>query len=83
MMTRYGWAEAFTAPAVFRFVDATKAGFVLEHEPYLFAACGIVESLLFLYFSLNFFEASIASGVAFFGCLLLGLIFRHPCRCRT
>ena len=32
---------------------------------------------------LNFFEAAISSSLAFLGCLLRGITFRHPCRCRT
>ena len=68
------------APAVFRFIDSTKACFVLKHQTH----CGIVEFFrCFLYDLFNFFEASIASGFAFFGCRLRGIIFLHPCRRST
>ena len=34
-------------------------------------------------FFLSFFEVSMTSSLAFFGCLLRGITFRQPCRCKT
>ena len=71
----------FPAPAVLGLVDPSKARLILEHQPNLFVA---VENFLqFMDSSVNFFEASTASGSALFGCLLLGSFFDHPCRCST
>ena len=80
VVTRNRWANTLFAPAVFRFIDSPKARFVLKHQTH----CGIVEFFrCFLYDLFNFFEASIASGFAFFGCRLRGIIFLHPCRRST
>ena len=80
VMTRNGRTNTFSTPTVFRFVNPTKSCFVLKHQTH----CGIVEFFRsFLYDLVNFFEASIASGFAFFGCRLLGIIFLHPCRRST
>ena len=77
MVARNRRTYPFFTPTIFRFVDSTKSCFVLKHQTY----CGIVETFCFFFYDLfNFFEASIASGLAFFGCLLLGMIFRHPWR---
>ena len=81
MMTRHGRSSSFSAPTIFRFVDTTKARFILEHQADFFR---VVENFLqFCYPRVNFFEASMASGSARFGCLLLGIFFVHPCRCST
>ena len=81
MMARHRRSHPFSAPTVFRLVDAAKTGFILKHQP---DPLGIVENFAQLVDSgVNFFEASIASGSALFGCLLLGSFFVHPCRCST
>ena len=80
VMARNRRTDSLFTPAVFRFIDSTKTRFVLKHQTH----CGIVEFFRsFLYELFNFFEASIASGLAFFGCRLLGIIFLHPCRRST
>ena len=81
MMARHRRSHPFSAPTVFRLVDAAKTGFILKHQP---NPLGIVENFpQFVDPGVNFFEASIASGSALFGCLLLGSFFVHPCRCST
>ena len=81
MMARHARANPFAAPALFWLVDTSETGFILKHQSYLFF---IVENFCQLMNSgVNFFEASIASGVALFGCLLLGSFFDQPCRCST
>ena len=74
------WTAPFLAPAVFRLVDSSKAGLILKHQPYVLA---FVDSFQFLDRKVNFFEDSMSSSLAFLGCLLRGMIFRHPCRCST
>ena len=72
-----GTDSSFT-PAVFRFIDAAKSRFILKHQP------NFVENFLqFCDSCVNFFEASMTSLSAFFGCLLRGITFLHPCRCNT
>lgn len=80
VMAWYTWTHSHGAPAPFGFVNSAKASFILEHQAYLFP--GILGSRN-LYGIVNFFEASIASSLAFLGCLLRGITFRQPCRCRT
>ena len=75
------WTYTFSAPAMLGLVDPSKASLILKHQP---NPLGTVENFLqFLDSSVNFFEASTASGLALFGCLLLGNFFDHPCRCNT
>ncbi len=76
MMTRHSRPDTFSAPAMFWLIDTTEACFILEHEP---NSCGIVENFgQFADSGVNFFEASIASGVALLGCLLLGSFLLQP-----
>ena len=86
MMTGNMWPVAFAAPTVFGLIDSAKSRFILKHQPnftfWLFAICSYLVSQN-CYLSFNFFEASIASSLALFGCWLRGIIFRHPCRFRT
>ena len=70
----------FLAPTVFRFVDSSKPCFILKHQPYVLVT---VVFFQFLDRRVNFFEDSISSLLAFLGCLLRGIILRHPCRCST
>ena len=70
----------FLAPTVFRFVDSSKACLILKHQPYVLVT---VVFFQFLDRRVDFFEASISSLLAFLGCLLRGMILRHPCRCST
>ena len=81
VMARNRRTNTLFAPAVFWFIDSTKTRFILKHQTH----CGIFVEFFrcFLYDLFNFFEASIASGFAFFGCRLLGIIFLHPCRRST
>lgn len=76
MVARNRGANPLAAPAVFGLVDPSKTRFVLKHEPNL---SSLVEN--FRQFSdsgVNFFEESISSGDALFGCLLRGMTFLHP-----
>ena len=70
----------FLAPAVFRPVDSTKSGLILEHKTDFLPA---VDNFQLFHGVINFFEAAISSSLAFWGCLLRGITFRHPWRCRT
>ena len=71
-------SKTFLAPAVFWLVDPSKSRFILKHQP------DIVENFPQFYDScVNFFEPSMTSSVDFFGCLLRGITFLHPCRCNT
>jgi len=81
MVARNPRPYPFPAPAMLGLVDPSKASLILKHQPNPFAA---VENFSqFMDSSVNFFEASTASGFALFGCLLLGSFFDHPCRCST
>lgn len=70
----------FLAPTVFRFVDSSKACLILKHQPYVLISVSFFQ---FLDRRVHFFEDSMSSLLAFLGCLLRGIILRHPCRCRT
>ncbi len=73
--------DTFPTPTMLWLIDTAKARFILEHEPNSF---GIVENFgQFMDSGVNFFEASIASGAALFGCLLLGSFLLQPWRCST
>ena len=81
MVAGNGWADTFSAPAILWLVNTAEACFILKHQTNRFF---VVENFLqFCDSSVNFFEASTASGSALFGCLLLGIFFVHPCRCST
>ena len=64
---------------VFGFIDPAETSFILKHQAYFWST----RFLHFGYGCFNFFEASIASSLAFFGCLDLGIIFLQPCRWST
>ncbi len=66
-------------PTVFRLIDPTETSFILKHQAYFWRT----RFLHLGYGCFNFFEASIASSLAFFGCLDLGMIFLQPCRWST
>ena len=80
MMAGNTRTAAFLTPAVFRLVDSSKAGLILKHQPYVLILVGFFQ---FLDRRVNFFEDSMSSLLAFLGCLLRGMILRHPCRCST
>ena len=85
VMTGNRWTDTLWAPAIFGLVDPPKACFILEHQTY-FSTVSIVIVDFFLQFShffFNFFEVAMTSSLAFFGCLLRGITFRHPCRHNT
>lgn len=76
MAARYRGSNSLAAPAVFRLIDPSETRLILKHEPNL---SGAVDN--FRQFSdsgVNFFEESISSGDALFGCLLRGMTFLHP-----
>ena len=85
MVTGHTGAYPFFAPAVFGLVDSSKSRFILKHQPYLSTiSTAIVDFFVqFLDFCFNFFEVSMTSSLAFFGCRLRGITFRHPCRFNT
>jgi len=65
-------------PAIFWLVDPSESGLILKHQAHP-AGGKFVEN--FGQFSdsiVNFFEASITSSLALFGCLLRGMTFRQP-----
>ena len=81
MMARHTRANPLLTPAMLRFVNTTETCFVLKPEPDSF---GVVENFgQFMDSGIHFFEASIASGAALFGCLLLGCFLLQPWRCST
>lgn len=59
---------------VFGFIDPPETGFILKHQAYFWS----IRFLHLGYGCFNFFEASIASSLAFFGRLDLGMIFLQP-----
>lgn len=83
VMTRHVWPYPFLAPAVFRLVNPAKACFILEHQAQFAVQPIPYFGSQFHDLRLNFFEASIASSLALFGCWLRGITFRHPCRFKT
>jgi hypothetical protein len=64
MVAWYAGAYSLTAPAIPRLVDSTEPGFILKHQAYL--ACYILAFQL-IDSGVNFFEASMTSGLAFLG----------------
>ena len=66
-------------PTVFGFIDPAKTSFILKHQAYFWRT----RFLHFGYGCFISFEASMASSLAFFGCLDLGMIFLQPCRWST
>ena len=78
MVAGYRRSKSFLTPTVFWLVDPPKSCLILKHQP------NIVEIFLqFCNSCVNFFETSMISSAAFFGCLLRGITFLHPCRCNT
>ena len=77
--------DALFAPAIFGFIDPSKTCLILEHQAHFSTvSTTIVDFFLqFLHFFFNFFEAAMTSSLAFFGCLLRGITFRHPFRSNT
>lgn len=80
MVTGNTRTDPFLAPAIFGLVYASKACFILKHQPYVLIR---VVFFQFLDGRVNFFEDSMSSSLAFLGCLLRGMTLRHPCRCST
>ena len=85
VMARYRWTNALFTPAVFGLIDSSESCFILEHKSYfLMWMTRLVYIILQFADSLvNFFEVSMTSSLAFFGCLLLGMTFLQPWRWRT
>ena len=85
MMTGNRRASALFAPAIFGLIDPSESSFVLKHKPnFSTLSTAIVDFFFqFMHFLLNFFEASMTSSLAFFGCRLRGITFRHPLRLST
>ena len=81
MVTWNAGSDAFFAPAVLGMVDAAEARLILEHKAHFSTAP--VEIFQFTDGGFNFFEVSMTSSLAFLGCLLRGMTFLQPCRCRT
>ena len=76
MVLEYGQADGrFDA-----YVDSSKSSFILEQKPH--SLIRVLDDQI-LYGVVNFFEASIASSSAFFGCFALGITLRHPCLFRS
>ena len=73
--------DAFLTPAVFGLVNSAKTCLILEHKAHFSTAP--VEIFQFPDGGFNFFEVSMTSSLAFFGCLLRGMTFLQPWRCRT
>ena len=65
--------------SISREFNFAETSFILKHQAYFWPS----RFLHFGYGCFNFFEASIASSLAFFGCLDLGMIFLQPCRWST
>ena len=85
VMTGDRRANALLTPAVFGLVDPSETSFILEHQAHFSTAfTAVVDFLIqFAYFFFNFFEVTMTSSLAFFGCLLRGITFRQPCRSST
>ena len=77
--------DTLFAPAVFGFIDSSKTCLILEHQAHFSTVSTTIVDFFvqFLDFFFNFFEDSMSSSLAFFGCLLRGITFRHPCRANT
>ena len=77
--------DTLFAPTVFGFIDSPETCLVLEHQAHFSTvSTSIVDFLVqLLNFCVNFFEDSMSSSLAFCGCLLRGITFRHPFRSST
>lgn len=66
-------------------VDPSETSFILEHQTHFSTSSSVIVDfcLQFLHFFFNFFEVSMTSSLAFFGCLLRGITFLQPCRRST
>lgn len=80
MVAWHGWTNTLFAPAVLWLVDSAEPSLILEHQPhFLMRSAFLVDIICELVYSIvNFFEVSMTSSLAFFGCLLRGMIFLHP-----
>lgn len=85
MVARHAGTGSFFTPAVFGLVDPSETSFILEHQAYFSTISSAIVDfrLQFLHFFFNFFEVSMTSSLAFFGCLLRGITFLQPCRRST
>ena len=85
MVARHAGAGSFFTPAVFGLVDPSETSFILEHQAHFSTSSSVIVDfcLQFLHFFFNFFEVTITSSLAFFGCLLRGITFLQPCRRST
>ena len=85
MVARHAGTGSFFTPAVFGLVDPSETSFILEHQVYFSTISSAIVDfrLQFLHFFFNFFEVSMTSSLAFFGCLLRGITFLQPCRRST
>ena len=85
VMARHGWTNTLFAPAVLWLVDSAEPSLILEHQPHFLMRSALLVDIIceLVYSIVNFFEVSMTSSLAFFGCLLRGMIFLHPWRCRT
>lgn len=75
VVTGYTGTYPFLTPAIPGLIDTAKSSFILEHQTNLLPP---VDNFQFFYGVVNFFEAAISSSLAFLGCLLRGITFRHP-----
>ena len=76
MVARNAGSDTFFTPTVFWLVNSAKAGFILEHKAHFSTA--LVEIFQHSDFCFNFFEVSMTSSLAFWGCLLQGMTFLQP-----
>ena len=85
MAARHAGTGPFFTPAVFRLVDPSETSFILEHQTHFSTISSAIVDfrLQFLHFFFDFFEVSMTSSPAFFGCLLRGIAFLQPCRRST
>ena len=82
VMTGDTGTDTLFTPAVSGLVDPAKARLILKHKTDIFPFC-FSRFSYFFHKIVNFFEDSISSSPAFFGCRLRGITFRHPCRFST
>ena len=85
VVTRDRRTNTLWTPAELGLVDPSKARFILEHQAHFSTVSTAIVDFFFQfsYFFFNFFEATMTSSLAFFGCLLRGITFRQPCRHST
>ena len=85
MAAMHAGTGPFFTPAVFRLVDPSETSFILKHQTHFSTISSAIVDfrLQFLHFFFDFFEVSMTSSPAFFGCLLRGIAFLQPCRRST